>query len=357
MPGPLCGLRVVELGGIGPGPHAAMLLADLGADVVRVDRPTGGLRVVPDGATDWSLRGRRVVAADLKQQADRDRVLVLLDNADVLIEGFRPGVTERLGLGPDECLDRNPRLVYARMTGWGQHGPLRERAGHDINYLSRTGVLDAIGTPPLNLVGDFGGGSLYLVFGILAALWERTSSGRGQVIDAAIVDGTCSLAQMIWAMRGSGAWHDAPGTNLLDGGAPFYQMYGCADGLRVAVGALEPQFYRELLDGLGLAQAPLPAQHDRAGWPVLRARIGAAFASRPRAQWLRIFGDTDACVSPVLSFAEAAADPQVAARGSVIDIDGAVQAAPAPRFSRSSTDVPVRAVDADLGAVVLHWAG
>jgi alpha-methylacyl-CoA racemase len=333
-------VRVVEFGGIGPGPHAAMLLADLGADVVRVERPAGGLQVVPDGHRDWLLRGRRSIAADLKDIADRDLVLRLIDAADVVIEGFRPGVTERLGVGPDDCLARNPRLVYARMTGWGQDGPLRDRAGHDINYLSLTGVLHAIGTPPLNLVGDFGGGSLYLVLGVLAALWERVSSGRGQVVDAAIVDGTCSLAQMIWSMRAQDSWQDEPRSNLLDGGAPFYVTYPCADGRQIAVGALEPQFYAELLAGLGLDRAELPSQHDRAGWPVLRARFAEVFATRPRDEWMRVFGDTDACVTPVLTFAEAAEHPHLAARACVVDVEGVVQSAPAPRFSRSKPEGP-----------------
>lgn len=360
MAGPLAGLRVVELGAIGPGPHAAMLLADLGADVVRIERPAGGLRLLPDGAADWLLRGRRRVAADLKEAAGRRLALRLVARADVLIEGFRPGVTERLGLGPDECRAANPRLVYARMTGWGQQGPLAQRAGHDLNYLAVTGVLHALGTagapppPPLNLVGDFGGGSLYLVLGILAALWERERSGAGQVIDAAIVDGVSSLAQMVWALRGPGLWSDRREANLLDGGAPFYDTYACADGRYVAVGALEPQFYQELLNGLGLADADLPAQYDRAGWPVLRSAFTQAFASRDRDEWVRRFADTDACVTPVLSFAEAPAHPQLAARGTLTTLDGVVQAAPAPRFSRTVPDLPAPPPSGDDTAAVLR---
>ena len=246
---PLEGLKVVEFGGIGPGPHGAMLLADLGAEVVRVERPSGGLSVVPDASRDFLLRGRRSVSADLKSTEGRASVLSLIAAADVVIEGFRPGVLERLGLGPSDCLAVNPGLVYARMTGWGQSGPLADRAGHDINYLSVTGVLHAIGKPPLNLVGDFGGGSLYLVLGVLAALWERQRTGCGQVVDAAIVDGVASLAQMIWSMKAQSVWEDAPDANLLDGGCPFYSIYECLDGRSVAVGSLEPQFYALLLTG------------------------------------------------------------------------------------------------------------
>jgi len=330
MPEPLRGMRVVELGGIGPGPHAAMLLADLGADVVRVERPSGGLRVVPDASRDALLRGRRSVYADLKSPDGLTAVLDLITSADVLIEGFRPGVTERLGIGPTECLARNPGLVYARMTGWGQDGPLRDRAGHDINYLALTGVLHAVGGPPLNLVGDFGGGSLYLVFGVLAALWERSRTGRGQVVDAAIVDGVSSLAQMIWSMRAQGQWSDTPGENLLDGGAPFYTTYRCADSREMAVGALEPAFYDHLLAGLDLDPRILPPQHDRSGWPTLRATFTAAFATRTQAEWAFVFEAVDACVTPVLTFAEAVEHPHMKSRATFQGTPP--QAAPAPRF-------------------------
>ncbi|WP_112263817.1 CaiB/BaiF CoA transferase family protein [Lentzea terrae] len=327
MMGPLAGLQVVEFGGIGPGPHGAMLLADLGAEVVRVERPSGGLSVVPDASRDFLLRGRRSVSADLKSADGRAAVLSLISSADVVIEGFRPGVLERLGLGPSDCLAVNPGLVYARMTGWGQTGPLADRAGHDINYLSLTGVLHAIGKPPLNLVGDFGGGSLYLVLGVLAALWERQRTGRGQVVDAAIVDGVASLAQMIWSMKAQSVWEDAPDSNLLDGGCPFYSIYECADGRSVAVGALEPQFYALLLAGLGLSD--LPEQMDRTSWPLLRKTFADTFLSRPRDEWAEVFEGTDACVTPVLTLEEALAHPHLVARG-VFTSDGA--ATSAPRF-------------------------
>ncbi|MFD5492997.1 CaiB/BaiF CoA transferase family protein [Streptomyces sp. NPDC127091] len=362
--GPLSGLRVLELGGIGPGPHAAMLLADLGADVVRVERPSGALRLTPDGAQDWLLRGRRSVAADLKDAQGLRTVLDLIERADVLIEGFRPGVTERLGIGPDTCIARNPRLVYARMTGWGQDGPLADRAGHDINYISLTGVLHAIGTTgarptaPLNLVGDFGGGSLYLVMGVLAALFERERSGAGQVVDAAIVDGTASLAQMLWALRGTGGWSDRPASNLLDTGAPFYDTYRCADGAYVAVGALEPQFYAQLLDGLGLDPDRLPPQDDRTGWPELRAAFTRAFATRTRDEWTEVFAGTDACVTPVLTFAEATEHPHFVARGTLPTLGGVPQAAQAPRFSRTppgSPTAPPRP-GADTESVLADWS-
>jgi alpha-methylacyl-CoA racemase len=342
MTGPLHGLRVVELGGIGPAPHASMLLADLGADVVYVERPGGAA----SGQVAGLRRGTRYVTADLKSDRDRASVLDLVERADVLIEGFRPGVAERLGMGPEDCLEQNPRLIYARMTGWGQDGPRAPKAGHDINYIGLTGILHAIGpadsspAPPLNLVGDFGGGSLYLVTGILAALWERERSGAGQVIDAAIVDGAASLTQMIWALRGVGVWSDDRGSNLLDGGAPFYATYECADGGFVAVGALEPQFYAALLAGLGLAEDELPAQLDRAGWPTLRARFASAFSRRSRDDWARAFADSDACVTPVLSFAEAAEEPHLRGRGTITSAGGVPQAGIAPRFSRTGPGVP-----------------
>lgn len=340
MTGLLSGLRVIELGGIGPGPHAAMLLSDLGADVVRIERPHGGLQITPPGTRDWLLRGRRSVAADLKNPDGLAVARELIDQADILIEGFRPGVAERLGIGPDECHRTNPRLIYGRMTGWGQSGPRAQQPGHDINYLALTGVLHAIGpseapVPPLNLVGDFGGGSAYLVIGVLAALHERDRSGAGQVIDAAIVDGVTSLAQGTRAAAAAGTWTDAREQNLLDGGAPFYRTYRCADGGFVAVGALEPQFYEALLQGLGLTGESLPDQHDRAAWPRLRARFAEIFASRTRAEWSADFAGSDACVTPVLTLAEAGEDSHLAARATVTEVDEVVQAAPAPRFSRS----------------------
>ncbi|MFJ9782957.1 CaiB/BaiF CoA transferase family protein [Amycolatopsis sp. NPDC101161] len=362
MTGPLAGLRVVELAGIGPGPHAAMILADLGADVVRVERPRGTLDLT-GGKPDHLLRGRRSVAADLKSPEGRDRVLRLVARADVLLEGFRPGVAERLGVGPDACREVNRRLVYARMTGWGQDGPLAARAGHDINYIGLTGALHAIGragerpVPPLNLVGDFGGGSMFLVTGILAALWERERSGEGQVVDAAMVDGTSVLLQMLWTMRGQGTWSGERGANLLDGGAPFYDTYVCRDGGWMAVGAIEPQFYGALLAGLGLDPAELPDQLDRTGWPRLRARFAEVFLTRTRDEWAAVFADTDACVTPVLAPEEVAAHPHLAARATIIEVDGVEQAAPAPRFSRTATahPSPPPQPGADSDAVFAEW--
>jgi alpha-methylacyl-CoA racemase len=360
VPGPLAGLKVVELAGIGPGPHAAMILADLGADVVRVERPTGGLKL--GRGSDYTLRGRRSVAADMKSEAGRETVLRLVERADVLLEGLRPGVTERLGVGPADCQARNPGLVYARMTGWGQDGPMATRAGHDINYISLTGALHAIGKadqpiPPLNLVGDFGGGSMLLVIGILAALQERQSSGQGQVVDAAMVDGASLLSQMFWSLRANGVWRDEREVNLLDGGAPFYRTYRCSDGGFMAVGAIEPQFYAELLTGLGLADAELPAQLDQSGWPAVHERFAEVFASKPRDEWTKIFADTDACTTPVLAFGEVADHPHVAARNTVIEINGVPQAAPAPRFSRTPAGPPTAppVPGADTDAVFTAW--
>jgi alpha-methylacyl-CoA racemase len=344
--GPLTGVRVVELAGIGPCPHAGMMLADLGADVVRVDRSGAGPGIGGDPARDLLLRGRRSVAADLKSAAGVGLVLDLAARADVLIEGLRPGVTERLGVGPDACLERNPRLVYGRVTGWGQDGPLASLAGHDLNYLGLTGTLAAIGrpgeppVPPLNLVADFGGGSMLLVVGVLAALAERERSGSGQVVDAAMVDGVALLSQMMWSLRAQGGWLDGRGQNLLDGGAPFYDTYLCADGRYVAVAALEPQFYAALLHGLGLDPAELPHQLDRDGWPVLRATFTRLFASRARDEWAAVFDGVDACVTPVVELAEATTWPHLAVRGTFAEVDGVPQAAPAPRFSRTPPGPP-----------------
>ena len=359
MAGPLNGLRVVELAGIGPGPHAAMILGDLGAEVVRIERPgtTSG------AARDAMLRNRRLVTADLKSEQGRDLVLQLIAKADVLIEGYRPGVTERLGLGPDDCAAVNDRLVYARMTGWGQTGPRSRQAGHDINYISLNGILHAIGrvnerpVPPLNLVGDFGGGSMFLLVGILAALWERQTSGKGQVVDAAMVDGSSVLVQMMWAMRGLGSWTDVRGTNLLDGGAPYYDTYECADGRYVAVGAIEPQFYAAMLVGLGLDAAELPGQNDVARWPELRARLTQVFAGHDRDHWAKVFADSDACVTPVLTFHEAETEPHLAARQSLYQTDTGVQASPAPKFSRTGLDEPrpPGQPGADTEAVLNDW--
>jgi len=344
-PGPLADLKVLELAGLGPAPHACMMLADLGADVVRVERASGRWDVC-DPARDPLLRGRRGFTADLKNAADVERVRGLAAVADVLVEGFRPGVAERLGLGPEVCLSLNQRLVYARMTGWGQDGPLARHVGHDLNYVALTGALAGIGrrgerpVPPLNLVGDFGGGSMLLMVGILAALFERRSSGRGQVVDAAMVDGVALLSQMVWAMRGQGLWRDERGTNLLDGGAPFYDTYECADGRYLAVASLEPQFYARLLDVLGLAEADLPPQLDPAGWPRLRERFTEVIAGRSRQEWLDAFAGVDACVTPVVELAEVATQEHLAARGTFVDVDGMFQAAPAPRFSRTPSRLP-----------------
>jgi alpha-methylacyl-CoA racemase len=333
-PGPLAGITVVELAGIGPGPFACMLLADLGADVVRVTRPG-----TPATPLDALLRGRTELAADLKSPGDLALVLELVDHADVLVEGFRPGVTERLGLGPADCHARNPRLVYGRMTGWGQDGPMAQRAGHDINYLSLTGGLHAIGeagrrpVPPLNLVADFGGGSLYLIMGVLAALVERQTSGLGQVVDAAMVDGASSLLAMAQSFRAMGMWQDERGVNLLDGGAPFYRTYETADGGWMAVGCLEPQFFAAMVAVLGVE---LPPQGDRARWPEMTTTLEQTFAGRTRAAWTAAFAGTDACVTPVLGLAEAPHDPHLAARGSQLaDAGGAVRPAAAPRLSRT----------------------
>ncbi|GGM62145.1 CaiB/BaiF CoA transferase family protein [Dactylosporangium sucinum] len=353
--GALAGLRVLELAGIGPAPHAAMLLGDMGAAVLRVERPGAPAEQLPSHV----LRNRTIVEADLKR--DLDRVLDLAACADVLIEGFRPGVAERLGIGPEECLRRNARLVYGRMTGWGQEGPRAGTAGHDLNYISVTGVLDAIGrpdapVPPLNLVGDFGGGSLFLVAGILVALVERGRSGLGQVVDAAMVDGASVLAQHILEMRAQGAWLPGRAANLLDGGAPFYRTYACADGRFVAVGALEPKFYALLLHGLGLVGSALPEQYDRAGWPVLAERFASVFRRRTRDEWAESFAGTDACVTPVLTFDEAVHEPHVAARGALRLAQGHVVAGHAPRFGRSDAGVAsAGAVHTDLDTALAAW--
>jgi alpha-methylacyl-CoA racemase len=359
--GPLTGLRVVELAGIGPAPYACMLLAELGADLIRVDRPGGG-GIFVDPSKDALNRSRPSVAVDLKSAEGRDVLLRLLDSADVLVEGLRPGVLERLGVGPDDVLARNPRLVYARMTGWGQDGPLAQRAGHDINYLGLTGALHAIGTAdkpivPLNIGADFGGGSMFLLVGVLAALVERATSGRGQVVDAAMVDGASSLITMVYGLLGAGLWRDRRAANLLDGGAPFYDTYACADGRHVAVGALEPQFYAAFVDGLGLTDALPGGQYDIAHWPEHRRRFAEAFATKPRDEWAALFAGTDACVTPVLGLTEAPSHPHLAARGTFVERDGAPQPAPAPRFSRTPGAVrgAPRRPGADTRSVLAEW--
>jgi alpha-methylacyl-CoA racemase len=356
--GPLAGRRVLEIGGIGPTPHAAMLLADLGAEVVRVERPGTDLTQV-----DHMLRGRVRVCADLKEPTEHAQLLDLVRSCDVLVEGFRPGVMERLGLGPQDCQRVNPRLVYGRMTGYGQRGPRAQQAGHDINFLSLTGVLHALGpadrTPmsPLNLLGDFGGGSAFLVIGVLAALLEVERTGQGQVIDAAVVDGATALAQMIWSWRSTGEWFDRREDNLLDGGAPFYRTYRCADGAFLAVGCLEPEFYRQFVQGLGLDLTELPSRDDRSNWPHLERVFAARISEKPRDEWGTHFFGTDACVTPVVDFAEAVGEEHIRARNTVVKSAGVDQAAPAPRFSGFVGAVPetARAV-ADLGQVQRLWS-
>jgi alpha-methylacyl-CoA racemase len=340
--GPLTGVRVLEFEAIGPGPFCGMMLADMGADVLLVDRPTDpGLGLERERRTDVMLRGRRSVTLDLKSGDGVTAALLLAQKADVLIEGFRPGVMERLGLGPEVVLGRNPRLVYGRMTGWGQDGPLAPRAGHDINYIALTGALHAIGraggppVPPLNLVGDFGGGGMLLAFGIACALVEARASGRGQVVDAAMVDGASLLAVMFAGLLAQGSWSEARGENVLDSGAPWYDAYETKDGRYVAIGAIEPKFYAELLERLGLAGEPLPAQHDRARWPELRARFARAFRSRTRDEWCRVFEGSDACFAPVLAFSEARQHVHATARGGYVEVGGVAQPAPAPRFQRT----------------------
>ncbi|MEU0132818.1 CaiB/BaiF CoA-transferase family protein [Streptomyces sp. NPDC006296] len=360
--GPLAGVRVVELAGIGPGPFAAMLLADLGADVVRVDRPGGSVLGI-DPAFDLTNRNKRSVLVDLKAEGGAGHVLDLAERADVLIEGYRPGVAERLGVGPDACLARNPRLVYGRMTGWGQDGPLAERAGHDIGYIALSGTLSMIGGPggpptvPANLVGDYAGGSLYLAVGVLAALQHaRTPQGTGQVVDAAVVDGAAHLATMIHGMLAAGSWQDRRGTNLLDGGCPFYGCYATSDGHYMAVGALEPRFYAEFAERLGLGDEA-PDRDDPGRWEDLRARVAERFSARTRAEWTEVFEGTDACVAPVLSLREAPHHPHLAARSTYVDHGGLIQPAPAPRFSATPSSVRTGPAlpGADTEAVAAEW--
>lgn len=340
--GPLTGLRVVEFEAIGPGPFCGMMLADMGADVLLVDRTEGaGLKLARRREHDTMLRGRRSVTLDLKSPAAVEAALRLCERADALVEGFRPGVMERIGLGPDVVLARNPRLVYGRMTGWGQDGPLAPRAGHDIDYIALSGALHAIGrageapVPPLNLVGDFGGGGMLLAFGIACALVEAGRSGRGQVVDAAMVEGASLLTTMFAGMRAAGTWSDERGGNMLDTGAPWYDTYATRDGRHVAVGAIEPQFYAAFVQGLGLDPGTLPAQHDRTRWPQLRAAFAAAFAKRTRDEWDTVFAGSDACVAPVLDFTEAQRHPHARARQSFLTVGAVPQPAPAPRLSRT----------------------
>ena len=344
--GPLDGVRVIELAGLGPAPFAAMLLADLGADVIRVDRAVpGGLQLGSGARADVVNRGKRSIAADLKHPEGIALVQDLVAQADVLIEGFRPGVAERLGLGPENCTARNPRLVYGRMTGWGQDGPLGMVAGHDINYIALSGVLWAIGrkdeapTAPLNLIGDYAGGSMFLVMGVLAALLEARTSGQGQVVDAAMIDGTSVLTTMFSSLASMGAWDlTQRGSNLLDSAAPFYDVFECADGRWLSVGAIEPQFYAELVRVSGFREGQDDSrfvQPRQPQWPDSKAEWAAHWRTRPRDEWAALLGHTDACVQPVLDWAESAQHPHVVARGTVVEIDGIAQAAPAPRLSRT----------------------
>jgi alpha-methylacyl-CoA racemase len=338
--GALSGVKVIEVAGIGPGPFACMLLADMGAEVLRLDR-TGYAFSVGRAEMDVLNRGRRSAAIDLKNPDAVEVVLRLVESADALVEGFRPGVAERLGIGPDACLARNPRLVYGRMTGFGQEGPLAPVAGHDIDYIAMSGMLSQFGragerpVPPINLVGDFGGGGMYLAFGVVCALLERERSGQGQVVDAAMVDGAAHLGSMIFGLRAMGLWSDEMGTNMLDTGAHFYEVYETADGRHMAVGSIEPQFYAILLDKTGLAGEDLPAQMDRSAWPAMKEKMAAVFKAKTRDEWTAIFEGTDACVAPVLSLEEAAAHPHNQVRGTFTEVAGVVQPAPAPRFSRT----------------------
>ena len=346
-PGPLTGVRVIELAGIGPGPFCAMLLADLGAEVIRVDRPGGPPIPVPL-VKDVTSRGKRGIVVDLKHPRGAEVVLRLAASSDALIEGYRPGVAERLGVGPAHCQSRNPRLVYGRMTGWGQDGPLAKSAGHDIAYIAVTGALHAIGRAggppqvPVNYLGDFGGGSMFLALGLVAGILRARATGRGQVVDAAIVDGAAMLQAMTYGLLADGAWTDERGVNRLDTGAPFYDVYKTADGRHMAVGALEPAFYAQFIELLFAPEgvpADLPGQHDSGRWPELRQRFAARFAERSAEEWSKIFLGTDACVAPVRTMTEAPRDPQLAARGTFVTVDGVVQPAPAPRFSDGSGPV------------------
>ena len=352
--GPLTGFRIVEFAGIGPGPFACMMLADMGAEVVTLDR-VGAKKSLKSVAG----RGRKIVELDLKDKGAIARVLNLLANADALVEGFRPGVMERLGLGPDVVLARNPRLVFGRMTGWGQEGPLAQAAGHDINYISLTGALAAIGprerpVPPLNLVGDFGGGALYLVVGVLAALLEAKKSGKGQVVDAAMCDGAASLMSMFFDMTAIGRWSDGRESNFLDGGAHFYGVYQCACGNFISIGSIEPQFYALLRQLTGLSETAFDAQMDRAAWPALRQKLAEIFCTKTRDEWCRIMEGTDVCFAPVLTIAEAPLHPHMAARKTFVKRHGVTQPAPAPRFSRTPSTIR-EPETAEIANLVQAW--
>jgi len=340
--GPLNGVKIIEIAGIGPGPFAAMMLADMGADVLRIDRSQSVGMADPNvPSLDFLARGRRSVGVDLKHREGVATVLRLVEQSDVLLEGFRPGVMERLGLGPDACFERNPRLVYGRMTGWGQEGPLAQAAGHDINYIALAGALEGIGRkgeppcPPLNLVGDFGGGGMVLAYGVACALFERSQSGQGQVVDAAMVDGAAALMTIFHGAQQSGWWHDERGTNMLDTGAHFYDVYETKDGKYVSIGSIEPQFYAELLEKTGLAGESLPSQMDRSGWPGLKARMKEIFMAKTRDEWCEVMEGSDVCFAPVLSMREAPQHPHIEARNTFVEVAGSIQPGPAPRYSRT----------------------
>lgn len=345
--GPLHGIKIVEMAGIGPGPMAAMLLADLGATVIRIDRPTpSGLGIERPLKFNFTFRNRKSVPLDMKAPGAAELVLKLVEQADGLIEGFRPGVMERLGLGPDVCLARNPRLIYGRMTGWGQTGPMANAVGHDLNYIALSGTLGFIGregqppTPPLNAVGDMGGGALYLALGMVAAMMETRQSGKGQVVDAAITDGAASLAASVFGLNAGGQWNEARGTNILDSGSYFYDSYECADGKWLSVGAIEKKFHDTLFRLLDMNPADYPPQSDQSSWKMMKGVMVQKFRQKTRDEWVAHFGDAEVCVAPVLSASEAAAHPHNRARGTFVEIDGVMQPAPAPRFSRTQTDLP-----------------
>lgn len=361
MAGSLEGLRVVEFAGLGPAPFCCMLLADHGADVLRVTRPRAQGDAPHIDATDVLARGRRTVALDLRQPAGAEAALELIARADALVEGFRPGVMERLGLGPEVCLARNPKLVYGRMTGWGQYGPLAHAAGHDINYIALSGALHAVGrsgdapVPPLNLVGDFGGGGMLLAFGLLAALYEARNSGRGQVIDAAMTDGSALLSAMMYGMKSAGRWTSQRGENLLDGGAPFYDTYACADGKYIAVGAIEPQFYAELRERCGIEDPLFDGQMEAVRWPVLKLRLADLFRTRTRAEWCAQLEGSDACFAPVLDWDEAPEHPHNRARQAFVSLDGVTQPSAAPRFSRTPAAGPHSERGVTIDAALHRW--
>ena len=360
--GPLEGTKIIEMGGIGPGPFCAQMLADMGADILRVER-WGNLQRLLEPKHDVWHRGRRSISLNLKKPEGVEAFLKLVEQADALIEGFRPGVMEKLGLGPDDCFGRNPKLVYGRMTGWGQEGPLALAAGHDINYIALAGALHAIGRPgenpvaPLNLLGDLGGGGLLLAFGIVCALLETRKSGKGQVVDAAMVDGAAILMGFFFGAWGSGMWTDKRGTNLLDGGAHFYDTYETADGKWISIGSIEPQFYALLLKHAGIDDPGFQIQMDPSEWPKLKEKIAAVFKTKTRAEWCEIMDGTDVCFAPVLTFQEAIEHPHNVARETFVEIAGAMQPAPAPRFSRTNPDTPAPASEpgADTESALLDW--